>query len=609
MARIVPKRTLEDIRFRSDIVDVIGSYFNLKRAGSAFKALCPFHGEKTPSFSVNPKKQIYHCFGCGAGGDVFGFVMQYEGVDFMTAVQLLARRAGIPIETEEGEGGDGGKKQTLYKIHEEISRFYQRCLHHSMASAGAARQYLSDRGLTDEIVEEFLIGYAPPRWDSVTRWGAKNDYDDAILEEAGLLARRENEKGEVNVYDRFRNRLMFPIRDQQSRVVAFSGRTLESSPRIAKYVNSPETPLFQKSRVLYALDMARHAIVDGGRAILCEGQIDVIRCHQAGFKNAVAAQGTAFTEDHARVMKRYADSVVIVFDPDKAGQDAAIRTSTVFMDTGLAVRIAVLPRGEDPDSFIRQQGAEAFTEVLDKARSAVSYQVEVLSAREDATSEIGVMRIAKAVLETIGHSPNAVQRARLVQEAAERLRLPASALQDDLRFLLKRARGRERAAAERRSGEEAETPASRPAEELVLCEHLVDLPDCPEAGALVQEYLPLDMISDDMCRALATNALQAWETGRDLGEVLRESDPPLPGMQEFAAQVRMAPTKTQGKEATAADAVRDIILRLWQRDMLKRRDSLESGDAAAVTDLTHAIHKLKTWETGAVIIKMELEAD
>ena len=609
MARIVPKRTLDDIRFRSDIVDVIGSYFNLRRAGSAFKALCPFHSEKTPSFSVNPKKQIYHCFGCGAGGDVFGFVMQYEGVDFMTAVQLLARRAGIPIEMEEGEGGDSGRKQTLYKIHEEVSRFYQRCLQHSMASAQNARRYLAERDLTEDIVEEFLIGYAPPRWDSVTRWGGKNGYDDAILEEAGLLARREDEQGRVNLYDRFRNRLMFPIRDQQSRVVAFSGRTLESSPRIAKYVNSPETPLFQKSRVLYALDMARHAIVDGGRAILCEGQIDVIRCHQAGFKNAVAAQGTAFTEDHARVLKRYADSVVIVFDPDKAGQDAAIRTSTVFMDTGLAVRIAVLPRGEDPDSFIRQKGAEAFNEVLDKARSAVSYQVEVLSSREDAASEIGVMRIARAVLETIGHSPNAVQRARLVQEAAERLRLPASALQDDLRFLLNKARGRERAASERRGGEETGTTVTRPAEEVELCEHLVNLPDCPEAGSLVQEFLPLDMISDDLCRALVTAALQAWETGRDLGDVLRESTPPLPGLQEFSAQVRMAPTKTKGMEATAEDAVRSIVLRLWRRELRGKRDALGPDEAKRRTELTYSLDRLKNWDTGAAIIKMEVETD
>ncbi|NQT94379.1 MAG: DNA primase [Lentisphaerae bacterium] len=609
MARIVPKRTLEDIRFRNDIADVIGSYFNLKRAGSTFKALCPFHREKTPSFNVNPKKQIYHCFGCGAGGDVFGFVMQYEGVDFMTAVQLLARRAGIPIEMEEGEGGDGSRKQTLYKIHEEISRFYQRCLHHSMASAKTARGYLAERDLSDDIVEEFLIGYAPQSWDSVIRWGSKNDYDTGILEEAGLLVRREDDNGAVKLYDRFRNRLMFPIRDQQSRVVAFSGRALESGPRIAKYVNSPETPLFQKSRVLYALDQARHAIVDGGRAILCEGQIDVIRCHQVDLKNAVAAQGTAFTEDHARVLKRYADSVVIVFDPDKAGQDAAIRTSTVFMDAGLAVRIAVLPQGEDPDTFIRQNGAKAFGEILEKARSAVSYQVEVLSSREDAASEIGVMRIAKAVLDTIGHSPNAVQRARLVQEAAERLRLPVSALQDDLRFQLRRERSREQARAGRRGDETTETTTSRPPEEVELCEHMVNVADWAEAGSLVREYLPLDMISDDFCRTVIGAALQAEETGRDIGDVLRESTSPSPELQEFAARVRMAPTKATGKESTPVDAVRSIILRLWQREVRRRRDACGPDDGKRRTEMTYSLDRLKHWDTGSAIIRMEIDAD
>ncbi|MFO7871393.1 MAG: DNA primase [Kiritimatiellia bacterium] len=616
MAGIIPKKVLEEIRFRSDIVDVIGSYFTLKRAGSSFKALCPFHKEKTPSFHVNPQRQIYHCFGCGAGGDVFAFVMQYEGVDFTTAARILAERAGIRIEYE-GGSGEEHDKALLYKIHEEIAEFYQRCLAR-MKSAERARQYLKTRELDDSIVAEFSIGYAPDRWNSVLQWAEKKGYRIKNLLEAGMVLESAKENRKHTRYDRFRNRLMFPIRDELGRTIGFSGRSLSAEEKTAKYINSPETPLFTKGRVLYAIDKARRHIAESGEAVLCEGQIDVIRCHQAGFNTAVAAQGTAFTDDHVRVLKRYADSVCIVFDPDKAGQDAAIRAAVTFIKGGVAVKTAVLPEGEDPDSLIRRKGGDAFAEILENALSAAAFQVRVLSSRENPKGEVGAMRIARAVLSTISNSPNAVQRARLVQEAAALLDLPAEALNDDLRFMLRKSRAKSQrriensgapASPEEKDRENAPEP---PPEEVQICEHLVNISENPELGPLVEKFLPLDMISDAMCRMIAEAALKAGEKGSDIQEVLRESDKDSPRLQQFTARLMMAPLRIKGEETSREDAVKDLILCCWRRRFREERKRLaEKGDVNRAdmerrASLAYRMKALGNWDSGSDVIQIEL---
>ena len=616
MAQMVSKRVLEEIRFRNDIADVIGSYLNIKKAGSSFKALCPFHKEKTPSFHINPQRQIFHCFGCGAGGDIFGFVMQHESVDFMTAVRMLADRGNVTLEIEDREDGAGSKKNLLYQIHEEVAAFYERCLE-QMKAAAPARAYLEERGLPKEAIEEFRVGYAPGRWDSVLQLGKKHGFAAEDLETAGLAVRRSEEDARSGHYDRFRNRLMFPIRNEQGKVIAFSGRALEKDAKTAKYVNSPETPLFHKGRVLYAMDKARRAIVDAGECLLCEGQIDVIRCHVAGFKQAAACQGTAFTEDHARILRRYADSVVIVFDTDTAGQDAAIKAAAVFMDAGLAVRVAALPPGEDPDSFIVRKGPEAFGRVIERAESAVAFQVRALSARENAKSEVGLMRIAKAVLETISHSPNAVQRATLIQQAGDLLGLPPSALQDDLRYVLRRAQDARRGrGGEEEAGEGA--AATHPAEEVALCEHVMHLTDSPKLVELIREYLPPRLLSDPACRRIVEAALEAAEKSRDVMEIIqgldtsdRDSDRELI---RLAAEVQMAPKKVKGKELSPTDAVQDIILRIWRQRLQDERASIEERmqsttegeQARRRQEITYALKGLRTWEQGAPLIEMEL---
>ena len=610
MSRIVPKRVLEEIRFGNEISDVVGSYMTLSRAGQNFKALCPFHKEKTPSFHVNTQRQSFHCFGCNAGGDVFEFVKQHENVDFVTAVRILAERAGIKVELKEGEEG-GSDKAAHYKIHQDVAEFYQRCLL-QMDTADRAREYLRSRELSKNLVEDFMIGFAPNRWDAMLKLGEKKGVSVNQLEACGLVIESTRAESRNSHYDRFRNRIMFPIRDEQGRVIGFSGRMLDENPKIAKYVNSPETLLFRKSRILYAMDKARRPIADAGEAIICEGQIDVIRCHVSGFETAVAAQGTAFTADHARILRRYADSVVLGFDPDKAGQDAAIRSATVFMDAGLAVRVAKLPDGKDPDTLIREQGADTFRRIIDEAQSAVGFQISVLSGREDISREIGIMRVSRAVLQTISHNPNAVQRANLAQEAADKLHVPVKALEDELRFVLSRPR---------REVVTEETPATfspseQPREEIELCEHLVHVLDEPEIADIVDQYLPLAMIRNDDCRKIAGASLAARESGDKIVYILGGNDDEASDdLLRLLEAVERAPTKVRGTDCTRADAVRDIILRLWKRRLTNERsgirEKLRHGDKSPElihrnSQLTLDLDSLKSWSDGASIIEMEI---
>ena len=316
--------TLERIRAASDIVDVIGSCLPLKKAGANFTALCPFHKEKTPSFNVNPHRQIFHCFGCHKGGDVFTFVKEFENIGFVDAVRRLAERAKIPLEFDSHPGEQQSRhlKDQLLQIHDQIATRWQNCLANE-AAGQLARDYLAKRGVSAEAVKLFRLGAAPPSWDDTVNWAKSKNYELPLVEKAGLILRKE-ETG--NYYDRFRGRLMFPICDEQGRVVAFSGRVLPGDDSPAKYVNSPETPIFTKSKIFFGLDKSKRAILDAGFAIVCEGQLDLIACFMAGVQNIVAPQGTAFTDQHARILKRYVDEVVLCFDSDEAGQNAAVRS-------------------------------------------------------------------------------------------------------------------------------------------------------------------------------------------------------------------------------------------------------------------------------------------
>ena len=598
----VPHAVLEEIRLNNDVATVIGAYFTLQRSGATFKALCPFHKEKTPSFLVNPQRQTYHCFGCGAGGDVFRFVMDYEKVDFMTAVKMLAQRAGIRLKLEADDDNGQGGKEALYEINALVAKFYQQFLL-KRPEGEAARKYLASRDLPAATIEEFMIGFAPERWDTVLRWAEKK-YTREQLEAAGLIIpakpRPEDPsptEGPARWYDRFRNRLMFPIQDEQGRVVGFSGRVLAAEAEAAKYVNTPETVLFRKGHILYALHKARRAIVESREAIVCEGQIDVIRCHLAGFPTAVAAQGTAFTADHARILKRYADSIVLVFDADRAGQDAALRAADTFLQVGLVVRIAALPAGEDPDSLIRRKdGPAEFRNLLQGAKSALDFQIDVLTGREKPDTEAGLMRLATAVVATIARTPNAVQQARLIQQAAVRLAVPETALQHELDKVLKHSRP----VVATPAPQQTEPAMPRSIKELALAEHLVaNL----ELAGLVGKYLPLDMVTDSLCRQVLKACLQAVETKREVMSVIAELDNEERDLSRFMAQA-LAPAMIKSGYATQEEAVKLLILRIRTAALRRRLKEIEQIQQVArlnvANKLTPAEEKKLNSEDGQI---------
>jgi DNA primase len=443
MAGTLSPATRERIRAASDIVDVIGSYLPLKKAGANFTALCPFHKEKTPSFNVNPHKQIFHCFGCHKGGDVFTFVKEYENIGFMDAVRRLAERAKIPIEFDQNPVEQQSRhiKDQLLQIHEQIAQRWQNCLLNE-AAGQIARDYLAKRGVSPEAVKLFRLGAAPDAWDDTVNWAKSKDHDLALVEKAGLIIKKaESGKAESgnpelrtpnsetpdprlqtrNFYDRFRGRLMFPICDEQGRVIGFSGRVLSGDEKTAKYVNSPETPIFTKSRVFFGLDKSKRAILDAGFAVVCEGQLDLIACFMGGVQNIVAPQGTAFTADHARIIKRYVDEVVLCFDSDEAGQNAAVRSLDHLLASGLAVRVAVVPAPHDPDSFIKANGGEAFLQLVENAEGFFDYYLKRLCKLNDWSSDKGKLAIMRSMATELHKTRNSVLIDKYEQRTALQL--------------------------------------------------------------------------------------------------------------------------------------------------------------------------------------------
>lgn len=444
---------IEQIAAANDIVEVISSYFPLKRAGSAFTALCPFHQERSPSFRVNPQRQIFKCFGCGAGGTVFRFVMDYEHVDFPTAARRLAERAGIRIEEQEYSAEDlarMGVRKRLLALHAAAADWFHTHLMKSKA-AESARQYLKKRGINGEIAKEWKIGYAPDSWDALMNWAQKNGYGGEVLAKSGLISVREGEDGgEGRTYDRFRNRVMFPICNDLGEVIAFSGRTLEANPKAAKYVNSPETPLFNKGSVLFGLHKTKRALIDKKSAIVCEGQLDLITAFSAGVQNAIAPQGTAFTEKQARILKRYVEEVVLCFDADAAGEKAAERSLASLLAEGLTVRLASMPPGEDPDSLIRSQGAAAFLERIEQARDFFDFQLDRLSSQPDFQSARGKANAARRLSSWVALISDPLLRESVMNKVTVRLGVSTKEF----------ARSVEQA--EPRRGKEVEEPAEAP---------------------------------------------------------------------------------------------------------------------------------------------------
>ena len=415
----IPQHFIDELIARADIVEIIGARVQLKKAGREFKACCPFHDEKTPSFWVSPDKQFYHCFGCGKHGTVLGFLMDHDHMAFPEAVEELATRLGVEVPHEGGsDAGPRRAEDSLYDLTKEVARFYAECL----TRDARARDYVARRGLTAETLERFQIGYAPNSWNELLRRFGAAESGRKALSDAGLIVERE--RGQVQVgerhYDRFRDRIMFPIRDARGRTIAFGGRIIDAGE--PKYLNSPETLLFHKGRELYALYETRRARTNLTRLLIVEGYMDAVRLHQAGIDYAVATLGTATTAEHLRRLFRLVPAIVFAFDGDRAGRQAAWRALQQALPEareGREIRFLFLPDGQDPDSLVGQEGRESFEARLAGALPLSEYLVRELAQHSDLTNADGRARFAEAARPLFLKVPEGVFRELLLERLAE----------------------------------------------------------------------------------------------------------------------------------------------------------------------------------------------
>jgi DNA primase len=425
----IPSQNIEQIAAANDIVEVIGSYFPLKRAGTNFKALCPFHQEKTPSFTVSPQRQTFHCFGCGVGGSVFRFVMDYEHLDFPSAVRKLAARAGVPVIEERGATGDDDRqhetRRALLQLHSEATEWFHENLVKEKIGK-PAREYLKKRGIDRRIADDWQIGFAPESWDAFLTWALERGYRRPQILQSGLIKPRDENRPDGEAYDRFRGRIMFPIHNDVGEVIAFSGRVLEKEAEGAKYLNSPETPLFRKGRVLFGLHKTKRGLIEANCAIVCEGQLDLITVFEAGITNVVAPQGTAFTEDQARILKRFVSEVVLCFDADSAGHKAAERSLDALLQNNLVVRVAEMPAGEDPDSVIRHRGKDEFEKRIAAARDFFDSWIEHETASTDLDSLGAKMQLARKLADTVARVQDPLMRGEVANKVSARIGVPRS---------------------------------------------------------------------------------------------------------------------------------------------------------------------------------------
>jgi DNA primase len=583
MAGMIPPEVVEQVRQACDIVDIIGSYVPLKKAGARYKALSPFNKEKTPSFFVDPSKQIFKCFSSGHGGDVFKFLMLTENMTFPEAVRRLAQRAGVVIpESGPHDPEARSRREELLALHAAIAAWWAKLLH-SDPAAEPARAYLRSRELDSALAQEFGLGYAPEGWDTTLNWALKAGYSLDALETARLVATSDQGKR----YDFFRGRLMIPIHDESGQVVAFSGRLLDPEAKAQKYVNSTETPIFSKSKILFGLNRTKRPIIEAGSAVLCEGQIDLMRCWQKGIRNVVAPQGTAFTEQQACTLKRLAK---------------------VLLKEDVQIRIARMPAGEDPDSLLRKQPPEVFENLLREAKDYTRHLLDVACSEEDPTSPRGRGLIAQRMAQVLAKIPNAVQRESFLLEVARRLQVGRGVVEEEVRKAETQLR---------RAGTYAATSDPGPN---ATAESAPEVPAEPiEADKTVEALLSLLLAQPELVPGVSRELNPAWLDGLGAADVLQKlllahADDAWESVAHFQEEgdertrnylsgLLFEPPPLPGKTEPAAYA-QLLVARLatrWQRQRLQIleqdvKSGLLSGDELArkMTEMT------ELWKTRTV---------
>jgi DNA primase len=441
---MIPEETIQRVIAATDIVELIGRYVKLKRAGTRFTGLCPFHTEKSPSFSVSPQANAYHCFGCGAGGTAIRFLMEHDGMQFGEAVKKLAEAAGIRVDDQVWDANaerEARQRSELKKLQSDTAEWYHNLLLRHPA-AEPARAYLKSRGISAAVAKNWQLGYAPEDQRMARQWCVQNKITDQLLVQGGLM----RESDDRRTYFTFRHRLMFPIRNENGEVIAFSGRVLSSEQKGGKYVNSPETPIFIKGKHFFGFDKSKRPISKAGQAIVCEGQIDLVMLYENGFQNVCAGLGTAFTDDHAKLLKRHCDEVILCYDSDNAGYAAAKKTHAILSPVGLNVKVAVLPKGEDPDSLIRAQGRDAFAVILERAQDFLDFQIAHQRSSIGGNELRHQVQLIEQTAVTIAMDPSVSARDLMIRSHAAQLGIGEDALRKQVQvFIRRRAQDAERA--------------------------------------------------------------------------------------------------------------------------------------------------------------------
>ena len=566
MARRIPDELIDEIRTANDIVDVISERIEVKRAGRSFKALCPFHKEKTPSFNINPERQIYHCFGCGAGGNVISFVMEYDKVGFLDAVRDLASRAGINIP--EGATTGGAREDPIYRANALAIDYFTSSLRG--AQGAEARGYIERRGLTQETVETFRLGYAPAGWDGLMRVARSKGVSDELLEQAGLVVRRDGSKGH---YDRFRDRLVFPLLASGERAVGFGARALDDSE--PKYLNSPETRVYHKGRYVYGLAQARQAMRVSREAILVEGYMDLVTLFQSGFQNVVASSGTALTPDQARVVARTADTVFVAYDGDDAGIAAAARAAETLIQAGLKVRVVALPGGADPDSYIRQEGPEAFEQRIREGLDFIDFTIRTESPETPDDREA----VARALLEAISGVSDPIKADLMLEKLSSAMSISRSALQRAYDGLVGAAGGRSRNRVT--GGGRAARPAERSPSahaSLEAQKGLLGVALCGgKPAARVADELGPDDFDDPRARAIAEVVLPLADRGAgiDAASLLNE----LTGeAAEFLAEIAVVEFSSEDGERLCDDYIRTVRRLRIEHEIREAEEAIRTAE-------------------------------
>lgn len=430
MSYKIPEDKIAQVRDATDIVALISNYLTLKKAGKGFTGLCPFHTDSSPSFHVNPNSQLYYCFGCQKGGNVFNFLMEMEKMSFIEAVEFLAEKAGIALPKSQVDDRLEKEKEALYFVNRWAANFFFKNL---MSTVGqSARQYIQGRGINQEMIKAFGLGYSLPDWDGLMKQAQKDSVSQDILFKAGLIIKRTGE----GYYDRFRGRFMIPIVDLYKKVLGFGGRKMveDDSP---KYINSPETPIYQKGQILFGLYQSRESIKKLDQAIFVEGYTDLISLFQAGIKNVVATSGTALTAAQAKLIRRFTENIILLYDADTAGSNAAMRGADIFLDEGLEVKIVTLTAGHDPDSFIRERGVDYFKQTLLRAKSIIQYKIQTLSSKLDISTTQGKTQLVNSILGSIARIKDSIKQNLTLKEVAEHFRLDERALIEQLHRIRK----------------------------------------------------------------------------------------------------------------------------------------------------------------------------